>query len=603
MRKYVYYVTAVLFLVAFVTTFNYGGCVSLGNDAVSGSSGAPSQVALPNPFNGATNISISQLLNWAPASDATSYDVYFGTTSPGVFQGNQTGTIYNPGTLSYNTTYYWWIDSRNSIGITTGNFWSFTTTSGGVNLPDQVTSPAPVDGATNVITTTQLSWASASGATSYDIYFGATSPGTLKGNQSGTSYNPGTLSYSTAYYWRIDSKNSTGTTTGNVWSFTATSSGPDQVTSPTPVNGATNVITTTQLSWASASGATGYDVYFGTTSPGTSKGNQTGITYNPGTLSNSTTYYWRIDSKNSSGTTSGDIWSFTTVISSVWSWSTNASMPVTRSARAPSASINGIIYVAGGHDGSVMRNEVFAYNTAADSWAAKASMPGPRYHGNGAGIINGRLYVAGGWTTSPPYPNTNLWEYDPVADSWSSKADMPFLSAGGANGVINGKLYVTTPDNGYSGYYNFLHVWDPANNTWTQLANSAIAHDSPAYGVINGKFYVVGGIDGSGNRTARLETYDPANNTWSTLAPMPTARASAAGAVIDGKLIVAGGSIAGEIITGVVEIYDPLSNTWSTGTPMLTARSAMSSAVVNNVAFFIGGTSIIGATNVVESLR
>ena len=44
--------------------------------------------------------------------------------------------------------------------------------------------------------------------------------GEYKGNQPGTSYNPGTLSYNTLYYWRIDAMSAGGTTTGPVWYFT-----------------------------------------------------------------------------------------------------------------------------------------------------------------------------------------------------------------------------------------------------------------------------------------------------------------------------------------------------------------------------------------------
>ena len=46
------------------------------------------------------------------------------------------------------------------------------------------------------------------------------SPGTLRGNQAGTTYNPGTLAPGITYFWRIDEKNETGTTAGAVWSFT-----------------------------------------------------------------------------------------------------------------------------------------------------------------------------------------------------------------------------------------------------------------------------------------------------------------------------------------------------------------------------------------------
>ncbi|MCJ7728986.1 MAG: hypothetical protein MUO27_03785, partial [Sedimentisphaerales bacterium] len=87
---------------------------------------------------------------------------------------------------------------------------------------------------------------------------------------------------------------------------------PGQATSPSPENNDTDVATNATLSWTAGSGATSHDVYFGTTSPGTFIGNQAGTTYNPGTLANSTTYYWRIDEKNASGTTTGVVWSFAT---------------------------------------------------------------------------------------------------------------------------------------------------------------------------------------------------------------------------------------------------------------------------------------------------
>jgi hypothetical protein len=40
--------------------------------------------------------------------------------------------------------------------------------------------------------------------------------------------------------------------------------------------------------------------------------NQETSEFDPGVLENGTTYYWRIDEKNANGTTTGDVWSFTT---------------------------------------------------------------------------------------------------------------------------------------------------------------------------------------------------------------------------------------------------------------------------------------------------
>ena len=96
-------------------------------------------------------------------------------------------------------------------------------------------------------------------------------------------------------------------------SETMTPSPPGKATGPSPADSATGVSITADLSWTAGSGATSLDVYFGTSSPGTFQGNQAGTTFDPGTLSNNTTYYWRIDEKNDGGTTTGDVWSFTTI--------------------------------------------------------------------------------------------------------------------------------------------------------------------------------------------------------------------------------------------------------------------------------------------------
>jgi hypothetical protein len=88
--------------------------------------------------------------------------------------------------------------------------------------------------------------------------------------------------------------------------------GPAQASGAIPANAATNVAIPTALSWSPVVCAQSHDVYFGTANPPVFIRNQTTIGYNPGTLSPHTTYYWRIDEKNYSGTTTGNVWSFTT---------------------------------------------------------------------------------------------------------------------------------------------------------------------------------------------------------------------------------------------------------------------------------------------------
>jgi hypothetical protein len=87
---------------------------------------------------------------------------------------------------------------------------------------------------------------------------------------------------------------------------------PIPASQPNPANGATNVSTTPALSWTAGSGAISHDVYFGLDSPLPFFGSQAGSTFEPETLAEETTYYWRIDENGAEGTTTGIVWSFTT---------------------------------------------------------------------------------------------------------------------------------------------------------------------------------------------------------------------------------------------------------------------------------------------------
>jgi regulation of enolase protein 1 (concanavalin A-like superfamily) len=83
----------------------------------------------PSPLNGAILPPDPTTLSWSAGPSAASYDVYFGTSSPPEFIGNQAETSYDAGILEYGTTYYWHIDAVEADGTTkyVGNEWSFST--------------------------------------------------------------------------------------------------------------------------------------------------------------------------------------------------------------------------------------------------------------------------------------------------------------------------------------------------------------------------------------------------------------------------------------------------------------------------------------------
>jgi hypothetical protein len=186
-----------------------------------------------------------------------------------------------------------------------------------MNPPPKATSPAPPNTATGISTIPMLSWAASQGATGYDVYVGQSSLATVSSNQASTAYAPGTLAATTTYMWRVDAKNSAGTTTGDVWTFTTAAPPPGKATNPSPTGGSTGVPVATTLSWGAGTGAAAYDVYLaaGTTLPTSpTAANVTGTSWTPpANLYLSTLYSWRIDTRSVSGTTKGDVWTFTTI--------------------------------------------------------------------------------------------------------------------------------------------------------------------------------------------------------------------------------------------------------------------------------------------------
>ncbi len=88
----------------------------------------PEKARDPSPVDRAISQSIDVDLSWSNCGACT-FDVYFGTGNP------PTELIYSdineptcdPGTLSYGTTYYWRIHSKNTNGTAIGDVWRFRT--------------------------------------------------------------------------------------------------------------------------------------------------------------------------------------------------------------------------------------------------------------------------------------------------------------------------------------------------------------------------------------------------------------------------------------------------------------------------------------------
>jgi subtilisin family serine protease len=192
----------------------------------------------PEPAANETNVGRHAILRWSPGEYCTSHDVYFGTdynevctadaSNANVFMGNQdvnywdSDNYYSNG-LDFGVTYYWRIDEIAVSCSVKGVVWKFT-----VN-PGKAENPNPSNGQPNIATNTVLNWAPGEDAFSHDVYLGTdfndvnnanTDSPEYKGNRDINSIVIDNLQLLTTYYWRVDERNSCGTSKGDIWKFT-----------------------------------------------------------------------------------------------------------------------------------------------------------------------------------------------------------------------------------------------------------------------------------------------------------------------------------------------------------------------------------------------
>jgi len=326
---------------ATITASSNGGSDHINIRVVMGSGGGgcsdpPTPPSDPSPADSATGVGLDDDLSWqggesqCEGSTAT-YDVYFGTSNPPPFHHNSgEKKTFNPGRMAANTTFYWRIVATDQNHSTGGRTWRFHTEAGACTEPlTALALASPADGATGVAQDANLSWtggeSQCDGHTStYDVYFGtSSSPPLRESGVSGKSYDPGPLDAGTTYYWQIHAGDGISERTSSTRSFTTAAApcttGPSELRSFSPANGNGSVGVDDDLAWSGGDsqcpGQTAtYDVYFGTASPPPyDHNNGTSKRWDPGTLQDRQTYYWKIVAKDDKGTRSSAVLTFTTV--------------------------------------------------------------------------------------------------------------------------------------------------------------------------------------------------------------------------------------------------------------------------------------------------
>ena len=195
----------------------------------------------------------------------------------------------------------------------------------------------------------------------------------------------------------------------------------------------------------------------------------------------------------------------------------------------------GKIYNIGGLDSANNpTNTTRIYDISTDSWTTGAPMPST-LSDMATVLWNGIVYIAGGYNGTDDV-NT-LYAYDIAADTWTTLAPMPQAMDSPGFGAINGKLYIAS---GYAGQgeLNTLYIYDVATNMWTTGANTPQTAGSCGSAVVNGQMYLFGG---SFPPVSTTQIYDPPSNTWNTGPNMNVSRFLFYGTTMGDDSVVAPG--------------------------------------------------------------
>lgn len=288
--------------------------------------GIPEVPTLLSPPDGATGIEINPILRWNASTGASSYRLQVSIDS--IFtmlvydQNGITDVSQQVSGLVHNTLYYWRVNASNAGGTSPySSTWRFTTI---LILPSAPTLVSPLNGATGVSTSPILYWNSSTGAVSYRLQVSTNADFTSllydQSNITVTSQQVFGLENNKLYYWRVNATNAVGSSEWSaVWNFTTIIGAPETPTLVSPSNGATGISIEPILSWNQSLRATTYrlQISISNTFLDTVFDDSTLTTtsYKVGPLANNTMYFWRVNAKNSGGTSAySNIWSFQTVV-------------------------------------------------------------------------------------------------------------------------------------------------------------------------------------------------------------------------------------------------------------------------------------------------
>ncbi len=273
---------------------------------------APTIPAAPTGVT-ATGGTKQTTVSWPAVSGATSYNLYWSTTS-GVTTANGTkiSAVTSPAVqtgLSDATTYFYVVTAVNSAGESPASVQvAATTLAANAPPPSVPTAPTGVSAAGGDSQVT-VSWPAVTGANSYNLYWSTssgvtTSTGTRIAAVTSPYVHTG-LNASTTYFYIVTAVNGAGESSPSVQASATTNAAAAAVPAAPSGVSASGGAKQVTLSWSAVSGATSYNVYWSntagvTTATGTKVSAATSPYVQTG-LADGSTYFFIVTAVNALG--------------------------------------------------------------------------------------------------------------------------------------------------------------------------------------------------------------------------------------------------------------------------------------------------------------
>jgi fibronectin type 3 domain-containing protein len=255
----------------------------------------------PEGLNAVSKSKSSITLSWDSVSGASHYYIFRSSSVSGTFQkiADVNTSYYTNKALKKGTTYYYKVKAVNSLGE---SGYSYVLKAKVGSSSNSLSRPSGLTAKAESKTQISLKWNYVSNADEYYIYRATSASGTYTkiASASGTSYADNNLSENTSYYYKIQAVNNT--TQSEYSTAVAMKTQTSVLAAPanlrvSSVNGAK-----VSLEWNSVTNATSYNVYRSSSSSGTYTKMLTvsATSYTDSSLSNNTTYYYKVKAVNNS---------------------------------------------------------------------------------------------------------------------------------------------------------------------------------------------------------------------------------------------------------------------------------------------------------------